>query len=79
MLDLSEFFTCEDLEKLTGYKHYTKQVNWLKNVGIPYFTNRYGQPVVWKKHVYPDTNSSSPIKRIEPDAKALKESLGLTH
>ncbi|MHB1430227.1 MAG: DUF4224 domain-containing protein [Rhodocyclaceae bacterium] len=40
------FLTDEDLRALTGYVHRAKQVAQLRRMGIPFFLNAAGRPVV---------------------------------
>ena len=40
------FLTQDDLIILTGYKRACKQIEYLKKIGIPYWVNRFGKPVV---------------------------------
>lgn len=40
------FLTDEDLHELTGYVHRAKQVAQLRRMGIPFFINAAGRPVV---------------------------------
>lgn len=42
------FLTQDDLITLTGYKQARKQIEYLRKIGIPYWVNRFGKPVVAK-------------------------------
>jgi hypothetical protein len=73
------FLTIEDIERLTGYKVYANQAQWLRTHGIKHMQNRYGQPLVTQKQIE-EILESAPEKakqRIQPDEAALKKSMGL--
>jgi hypothetical protein len=40
------FLSDEDLRELTGYAHKAKQVAQLRRMGLPFFVNAAGRPVV---------------------------------
>lgn len=42
----SAFLTDEDIRRLTGFAHKAKQVTQLRRMGVPFFVNASGQPVV---------------------------------
>jgi len=42
----SLFLSAEDLHTLTGYSVKTRQIDQLRRMGIPFFVNACGRPVV---------------------------------
>ncbi|TAJ52088.1 MAG: DUF4224 domain-containing protein [Nevskiaceae bacterium] len=40
------FLTKDDIVMLTGTRHRSKQINWLRNSGIRFWVNVAGTPVV---------------------------------
>jgi hypothetical protein len=62
------FITDEDLRELTGYTHRAKQVAQLRRMGIPFFVNAAGRPIVARATIE-GGNQSSPTaatKKWEP-------------
>lgn len=55
----------EELVALTGYKHASKQLVWLKKNGFKYRLNRFNKPVVDRTH-YLAKMSIGPAKEAEP-------------
>lgn len=43
---MSTFLNCEDIVFLTGRKTKTKQVEALRKMGLPFWVNAIGKPVV---------------------------------
>ncbi len=73
------FLEQDEIEQLTGYKLGKKQVSWLSKSGIKFTVNRYGHPLVLKKHIETLLGAeSTKSSRVEPDVRALKNKLGLT-
>lgn len=52
------FLTHDELQQLTGYApNQRKRIcKWLSEHGIPYHTNRLGDPAVFRKTVEPGNN-----------------------
>ncbi len=43
---MSAFLTCEDVAELTGCKFKSKQIEALRKMGLPFWVNALGRPVV---------------------------------
>lgn len=45
-LGLPAFLDADELQTLTGYVRYSKQIEWLTRNHVPHYVNRFGRPVV---------------------------------
>jgi hypothetical protein len=45
------FLTVEEIERLTGYKHKSKQCEYLRANYIPFRPNAMGEPIVCASHI----------------------------
>jgi Domain of unknown function (DUF4224) len=43
---MSAFLTCQDIAELTGRKVKSKQIEVLRKMGLPFWVNAVGKPVV---------------------------------
>lgn len=43
---MEQFLTDEELYRLTGYRHPKKQAEHCRKVGIPFFPNVRGRPII---------------------------------
>lgn len=58
---MSTFLTCDDLAALTGRKVKSKQIEALKKMGLPFWINAIGKPVVTVAAV--EGRKDDPIKK----------------
>lgn len=63
------FLTYDELLELTGYSYAKYQREWLMNNGVPFTTNRMGEPKV-KRCLY-SHNDTSHQQGFEPDFGAI--------
>ena len=69
----SEMFLCDDdMALLTGYKRKALQVQQLRRMGIPFFVNAAGQPIVAKAVVEGRKDTAPKVPTWEPDWSKLK-------
>lgn len=67
--------TKKELEELTCYKRYSKQMGWLRNNGIRYLIGADGTPRVLKEHIEEIMGTANTIaskKKTVIDFDALK-------
>lgn len=57
------FLEDEEIKKLTGRKMKGYQIKALRNMGIPFFVNATGHPVVTRSAVDGKTDAEPPVKR----------------
>jgi len=55
------FLTPQELETLTGFSHKASQIAQLRRMGIPFFINGSGRPVVTRAAVEGQREHSQPI------------------
>lgn len=48
---MSIFLTSDELVTLTGKRHKSSQIAWLRNSGIPFYVNASGRPVVTRSAI----------------------------
>lgn len=62
------FLTAEELHELTGYTQRARQIAQLRKMGVPFFVNAAGRPVVVKAALSGGdvTEASPPKKTWEP-------------
>lgn len=66
------FLSVEDVIRLTGSTHAKKQIEYLKDRGIPFICDVKGRPVP-HKHYIDQIYGIKKIASIEPDFGALNE------
>jgi hypothetical protein len=62
------FLTAEEVAQLTGYRRRSKQVEALRQMGIPFFVNLLGHPIVPRSVVEGRANQPPPRQKWHPKA-----------
>jgi biotin operon repressor len=60
---MSMFLSVEDLNELTGRKAKSKQIEALKKMGLTFFINAAGRPVVPSSVIDGNKSSNKPTKK----------------
>jgi len=66
------FLKQSEIEELTGYKRKANQRARLLKMGVPFFINRMGEPVVIRDNLVIVAGAAKSTKAAEPDIEALR-------
>ena len=67
------FLETDELEALTGYRRKADQRTQLGHMGIPFFTNRHGRPLVVREVLRQSCNTGKRKIDAMPDLDALRQ------
>ena len=68
------FLTPEEVQRLTGFKQKSKQIEWLRANLIDFRVNALGYPIVFRGQFEPYSNYERPKEEFEPNLEGLNDS-----